>query len=347
MISVIGAGPAGCFYASKEKEDNVHIFEEHKEVGKPVSCTGILTSSINEVMDIKKEFVINKIKRFKITAPNQKSIFIDLKKENLILDRVKFDNYLLEKAIDNGAKLHLNEKFLGFKDNKIKTSKKEYETKILIGADGPLSKVAKSAGIYGDRKFLTGIQARVKIKNLEEDTTEIKLGLGEFSWIVPEDNKIARIGVIGNREHFNQLIKNNEILEYQSGIIPLYNPKQKLRKDNVFLLGDAATQVKATTYGGILYGLKAAKILAEDKDNYEKNFKELKKELKLSLRLRNVMNSMKEQQYNDLVKIFEKENNKEILSKYDRDYPSKIIFKLLKEYRVWKLGMGILRSKLF
>ncbi|MBU2639683.1 MAG: hypothetical protein KKG75_03175, partial [Nanoarchaeota archaeon] len=78
-----------------------------------------------------------------------------------------------------------------------------------------------------------------------------------------------------------------------------------------------------------------------------KNFKELKKELKLSLRLRNVMNSMKEQQYNDLVKIFEKENNKEILSKYDRDYPSKIIFKLLKEYRVWKLGMGILRSKLF
>lgn len=344
MISVIGAGPSGCFYASKEKREDVHIFEEHKEIGRPVACTGILTSSVKDIINIKEDLIINKIKNFKITAPNRKSIFVKLKRNNLILDRAKFDQYLLEKAIDNGAKLHLNEKFLDYYNNIITTTKRRYRVSSLIGADGPLSNVAKSVDLYKGRKFLTGIQARVKIKDLEEDTAEVKLGIGEFSWIVPEDNKTARIGVIGNKKDFEKLIKGYKIIEHQNGIVPLYNPKQKLKKDNVFLLGDAATQVKATTYGGILYGLHAGKLLAENKDNYEKNFKKFKKELKLSLRLRKMMNSMDESNYNELVRIFNKERNKEILERYDRDYPSKIILKLLKEYKLWKLSLKLMKN---
>jgi len=47
-------------------------------------------------------------------------------------------------AVDNGAKLHLDEKFLGYKEDKghfsIKTSKKTYYTKMIVGADGPFSR---------------------------------------------------------------------------------------------------------------------------------------------------------------------------------------------------------------
>jgi len=353
MISVIGAGPAGSFYASKEKNE-VHLFEEHKEIGKPVACTGILTDAVENIVKVPEKLVVSKIKRFKITGPNKKSIYIDLKKTNLVLDRAKFDQFLLEKALDNNAVLHLNEKFLGFKKNIIKTSKREYETEMIVGADGPFSPVAKAADIYGNRKFVQGWQARAEFKELEEETTEIIMGLGEFSWIVPEDNKIARVGVIGiNNEKLKQDYKKilgaSKIIEDQSGVIPLYNPRQKLRKGNVFLIGDAATQVKATTYGGIIYGLIAGRYLAEDKESYVANFnKKLGRDLWVSLKMRDLMNNMDEKQSNELLEIFKKKNNLEILENHDRNFPSKFIVQLLmKEAKLWKLGFEIFKNKVF
>ena len=113
MITVIGGGPAGCFYASKEQNDDVHIFEEHASIGNPISCTGILTESIQRVTDIRKDLILSKIKQFKIVAPNGKATYVDLQKQNLVLDRAKFDQFIRDKALDNGATLHLKERFLG------------------------------------------------------------------------------------------------------------------------------------------------------------------------------------------------------------------------------------------
>jgi flavin-dependent dehydrogenase len=215
--------------------------------------------------------------------------------------------------------------------------------------------VAKNANMFGNRKFIQGLQVRAKYPKLEEGTTIIHLNLGEFSWIVPEDDKIARIGVIGANskklhEDYKKLIKDAKIIEHQSGIIPLYNPKQEIRKgkEDIFLIGDSATQVKATTYGGILYGLCAAKLLADNKETYAENFdKTLGKELKLSLRMRDWMNAMTDKQANELIEIFNKEKNSKILSETDRNYPSRLILPLLaREPRLWKLGLGIFSNRL-
>ena len=361
MISVIGAGPAGSYYSSLAAKNNeVHLFEEHKAIGKPVACTGILTDSVRSILHtIPKELIVTNINRYKIVAPNGKSIYIDLKKKDIVLDRAKFDQHLFHKAVDAGAKVHLDEKFLGYKNIGqgyiVKTSKSSYNTDMIVGCDGPTSSVAKSAGIYGDRKFIQGFQVRAKYPGLEEGTTIIHLNLGEFSWIVPEDNKIARIGVIGVnnsklRADYLKLIKNAQIIEHQSGIIPLYNPKQKLRKDkeDIFLIGDAATQVKATTYGGIIYGLLAGKYLSEDKELYAKKFNsKFGRDLWISLKMRSMMNGMREKEADELIAIFEKKTNREILAKHNRDFPSKFIVQLLmKEAKLWKLGFDIFKNKL-
>ena len=363
MISIIGAGPAGSFYASKEKNSDVHLFEEHKKVGIPIACTGILTDSVKNFVKIPKDIIVSKIERFKIVAPDGKSVYIDLKKVNMVLDRAAFDQHLYSKAVDNGVHMHLGEKFLGYKtisDNKskkkyfIKTNKRVYSTDMIVGADGPKSNVAKAAGIYGDRRFIMGWQARCKFPNLEPGVTEIRLNLGEFSWIVPEDNKIARVGVIGVnnirlRNDYKKILGASKIIEDQSGIIPLYNPKQDLRKkkEDIFLLGDAATQVKATTYGGIIYGIIAGSYLAEDKETYVKRFNsKLGKDLWISLKMRELMNNMTNEQANDLIDIFQKKNNNEILSSNDRDFPSKFIVQLLmKEAKLWKLGFELFKGK--
>jgi geranylgeranyl reductase family protein len=360
MISVIGAGPAGSYYSSLVAKNNeVHLFEEHKTVGKPVACTGILTNSIDSIVPIPKELLVTKITRFKIISPNGKSIYVDLKKSDNVVDRAGFDQYLFNKAVDSGANIHLDEKFLGYKkigkNYNIQTTKSNYTTDMIVGADGPLSSVAKSAKIFGNRKFISGFQVRAKYPNLEEGTTIIHLNLGEFSWIVPEDDKVARIGVIGVNgpklvSDYQKLIKDATIIEHQSGIIPLYNPKQQLRKDkeDIFLLGDAATQVKATTYGGIIYGILAAGYLAENKDSYKKRFNEkLGKDLWMSLKMRDLMNHMDDTQANELIDIFEKQTNSKVLSENSRDFPSKFIVQLLmKEAKLWKLGFGIFKNKL-
>ncbi len=357
MISVIGAGPAGSFYASQEKHDDVHLFEEHKVVGKPFSCSGVLTNSISKIVKIPDELIISRIKQFKIVAPNKKAIYVPLKHPNLIIDRTKFDRWLFDKAIDNGATSHLNEKFLGYKKEnnayKIKTSKSTYDTNMIVGADGPFSQVAKSAKIFKERKSITGLQSRCKYKNLEEGTTTIFLDKGDFAWVIPEDDKIARVGVLGKpskrlwKDYMN-LIGKRKIIQNISGAIPVFDPKQQLRKGNIFLIGDAASQLKATTHGGLVFGLQAAKYLANNKNTYEKNFKHLNKELWISLKMRQLMNVMTTKQKNALITIFSKKQNKDVLSTHDRDYPSKFLFKLvLREPRLVSLGVSLLKNSIF
>jgi geranylgeranyl reductase family protein len=359
MISVIGAGPAGSHYASIAK-DEVHLFEEHKKAGLPVACTGILTDSVKSFVKIPKELIVSQINKFKIVSPDGKAIYIDLNKVNMVLDRARFDQYLLQNAIDKGVKVHFGERYIGYKkignnQYKMKTSKTSYETNAIVGADGPRSQVAKSAGIYGDRKFIWGWQARCRFPKLEYGTTEIRLNLGEFSWIVPEDDHIARVGVIGIKSQkllndYKKLLGASKIIEDQSGLIPLYNPKQQLRKpkEDIFLLGDAATMVKATTYGGIIYGLIAGTYLAEDKNTFEKRFNgKLGKDLWISLKMRELMNSMTEDQANQMIEIFEKKHNAKVLSEHDRDFPSKFVVQLLmKEAKLWKLGFDIFKNSL-
>lgn len=356
MISVIGAGPAGCFYALKEKQDQIHIFEEDKKIGSPVSCTGILTSAVNSLMKIPKDVVVNRINKYKIISPDGKEVYIKLKDKDIILNRSKFDQHICQKALESGTKLHLGERFLGYKkiaknEYMIKTSKKNYKTNMIVGADGPRSKVAQAAGIYGKREFIKGWQARCKCKGLESDTTTVYLNHGEFSWVVPEDNNIARVGVVGRdvnsmKVAYKKLIRNKKIIENQHGIIPLYNPKQKLRicDENVFLIGDAAGQVKATTYGGIIYGMIAGQSLAENRDKYVKNMKKsIGKELWLSLQARELMNKMNDDQANELIDIFQSKKNKRILSEVDRNFPSKLVLRLLlREPRLWKFGLKVL-----
>lgn len=359
MIAVIGAGPAGCFYASLVPEGDVHIFEEHDTVGRPVSCTGILTDSVRRVIgEVPERLVVSRISKFKLVAPSGRWLYVDLDKVNLILDRAAFDQHLLERAMANGATLHLGERFLGYTRRgsayEVHTTRGSYVARMIVGADGPESAVARAAGLYRTRAFVKGLQARCRFSGLEEGVTEIRLALGEFSWIVPENETVARVGVIGPdgeslQADYATLLGGAEVIEDQSGWIPLFDPRQKLRKpgEEVFLIGDAATQVKATTYGGIIYGLIAAQYLAENPRTYEQRMAaKLGRDLWISLQMREFMNAMTDDQADELLEIFQRDRNKRIITRHDRDFPSRFIVQLLmKEAQLWKLGFGLLKNR--
>lgn len=264
MIGIIGAGPSGSYLASllATKGKDVNIYEEHLEVGNPMQCTGILSSSSKALnLRLSNKVVVNKIKRVELISPNNKSVEFKLKEQDLILDRIGFDKYLSEVAVKNGAKLYEGYRFLDFDGKAMKVKYngkvKEIKTDILVGSDGPNSQVAKSAGIYGNRKFWVARQCRVKWKQ-DQDLFKVYFGVCPdfFGWIVPEGNDIARIG-IGSEEnsqiYFNNFLKKlniKNIINYQGGLIPIYNPSLRRSKKNVYLLGDAAMQVKGLSVDG-------------------------------------------------------------------------------------------------
>ncbi|MCK4521053.1 MAG: NAD(P)/FAD-dependent oxidoreductase, partial [Nanoarchaeota archaeon] len=254
MISIIGAGPAGSYlgYLLAKNNKDVSIFEEHSKIGLPVQCTGIVTSSIKDIIKLKKDIITNEIGKARIFSPNNRFTEIKLKNKNIIIDREKFDSYIADMALRQGAKIFLNHRFIENKKNvaiiKDKTNSKTKKIRFdkLIGADGPLSPVAKSNNLLGKRRFWHGIQARAKIKN--ENIVEFYPYFGTFAWVVPENKETVRVGLISNRytnvlfRNFLKLkdITNNKIIDYQSGLIPVYNPKTKTAKNNIYLLGDAA-----------------------------------------------------------------------------------------------------------
>ncbi|MBS3162353.1 NAD(P)/FAD-dependent oxidoreductase [Candidatus Woesearchaeota archaeon] len=338
MISIIGAGPTGNYlaYLLAKKNYEVQVFEEHKEIGSPVQCTGIITHELQDFVPVDKSFLINKINRAKIYSPNGNSILVKFKKSDFVIDRIKFDQYLAELAKSHGAKYHLGSKYESNDDKQIIVNGVRIKTDKIIGADGPFSKVAKNNGLWCDRKFVTGHQFTVKTK-CEKDLVEFWLGIGMFGWLVPVDENTARIGVVAHKNpttHLNKLISkrcpNAKIISQETGLIPIFNPKQILQRGNVSIVGDAATQVKATSFGGIIHGLKAAKLLSENYTKYpELCKKQVNRDLYVSLLIRRALDKFSAKDYNDLIVLCSNPKVKKILETKSRDYPTKFAFGII------------------
>ena len=343
MVAIIGAGPVGNHLAAQlcKQGFSVDVYEEHKVIGKPIQCTGITTFFLNKLMKPDDSFVINRISRTQVFGPNGKSVEIALPK-NYIVDRTKFDAHLAALAQSNGAKHHSNHKFIsstrqGSQHTLHFANGKTTSTDILVGADGPLSAVAKSNNMYGQRTFIVGHQASVQIP-CTEDLVEFFIDEGYFGWLVPENNKIARLGICSldkPKHYFDKLhkLRQGKILEWQSGIIPLYDPKVTTEQDNVYLVGDAATQVKASTLGGIIPGMMAAeeltKALVTGKSYAQLWKKRIGFELWVHLLIHKMMlQRFHTQDYNKLIKLVQQPRITNLITTHDREFPSLLLAKM-------------------
>jgi len=348
MITIIGAGPAGSYlaYLLAKQGKEVTVLEEHNAVGSPVQCTGIVTHSIEKFFKLKNDVIAKKLDKVVVVSKNNK---IDVNVDEIVMWRDKFDQFVAEMAREAGAKFLLSHQFIGFdgstsirlKDKK-ENKTKEIKTEIVVGADGPYSAVAKAAGMDSGLKYYVGMQAKVK---LNMDTTAFETYFGSdfpdfFGWCVPESEDTARLGIgcfENAQQYFYRFLERRtgkkEILCWESGLIPLYNPKKIIQKGNIYLIGDAATQVKATTGGGIIPSLKAAQTLCDciiNNKDYNKEFKRQSgRELLLHLRIRNILNKFSDNDYDKLLELMSQGKVREVLKKYDRDTPIPLVTNLL------------------
>ncbi len=357
MIAIVGAGPTGSLAALKlAKSHDVTLFEEHDVVGKPVQCTGIVTETINQTIQLNSDVIMNKIHEARIIAPNGKVVSVHFKHPENILDRYKFDEWLCQKAEDDGAKVLKGHRFLGFEKGKAKIEEvAKKKTKLvafdhILGADGPHSRVAKSADLFGKRRFFTAMQATLNCKN--DNAILFYPHIGQLGWAVPDSENTMRVGVASYEDcpkHFNQILKMHpgKITDRQAGLIPVYDPKMITEKGKVCVAGDAATQVKATTGGGIIASMVAGRAFAEHVQtgrSYETLWrKKIGRDLWLHLKMREAMDRFNENDWNGFVEAFQKPALKKALEEESRDEPLKLLMKIA----MHKPSMVLLARKLF
>lgn len=284
-IVIVGAGPAGCRTAEivAKKGYEVLVLEEHPSIGRPVQCTGLVSKKIGK---IPKRIVLNKIKRARFYSGN--GFFEINSKENmLLLDRRRYDVWRARKARRAGAKFKLSTRFLNFKNGMILTNHGEIETKILVGADGPNSSVARSAGIKLPDNLLFGMQVNVE-SSFDSKALELHFGLdvapSSFAWVVPENERIARVGLMTTKNPSKYLDKflrrrfDKAKVFNKSGDFIRYGLIEESVADKVLLVGDAACQVKPFSLGGLIYNKIGAEIAGStiakslEKNDFSKEF---------------------------------------------------------------------------
>ncbi|MCD6403415.1 MAG: geranylgeranyl reductase family protein [Candidatus Aenigmarchaeota archaeon] len=300
-VIIIGAGPIGCRTAELivKKGFKVLLIEEDKKIGRPLKCTGLVSWRIKDLVeDVPPEVFLNTIFTARFYS-GESYIEIKSDKPMYVMDRQKFDEHIFKRAKENGAKFKLGTKFLDFKRIEegvlVKTTKGNFATKILVGCDGAISTVAKRAGLKQPGNVLVGLQTTVK-GLFERDVVEVLLDASPdfFGWVVPESIEKARIGIASKKnafKHFKALLKRRVGKYYPPDVrgVIRYGLMKKTVADNLLVVGDAATQVKPFSGGGLVYGLMSAKIASIAcikalkferfdegflKENYEKVWKE-------------------------------------------------------------------------
>lgn len=246
----------------------VLVVEEHSSVGKPTQCTGLVSQRIGKIPE---EIIVNRIRVARFCS-GDKYFEIKSKKSVYVIDRGKFDKTMAENARKVGVDFKLSTRFLDFKGGEVVTSNGTYRTKILIGADGPNSSVAKISGIELPKNILSAVQVRAK-SNFDSCAVELWFGSdiapGLFAWVVPESDRIARVGLAADKnpnKFFEKFIKKrfgNVESTDRIGDVIRYGLIKKSVADNVLLVGDAACQIKPFSAGGLVYGQIGAKYAGE------------------------------------------------------------------------------------
>jgi len=189
-------------------------------------------------------------------------LLVRRKKVAYVFDRLALDRHLYDLAVSSGAEVHLG----------MNVSRRP-DADVVVGADGSGSFVRRACfdsevhTIPGTIAYVRGSFDRYVDVFLDRD-----LAPGFFAWLIPRAEDEAEIGlavdpkyaptILPRLRSFARRLGFNDIDVRGVRPIVVSSPLLHVVRRNCALVGDAAAHVKATTGGGISYGLLAADILA-------------------------------------------------------------------------------------
>jgi geranylgeranyl reductase family protein len=283
---VVGAGPAGSRFArsAAERGRDVLVLEQG-EIGRPLACSGHVSLDIWEYVpgDARAELLQNEIygARFHLDGPGSRAYpFYKETPVSNAIDRVGLDRTLARAAADASADVRDGHTVTGVEEHADRVEvtargpdgTERFEARMVVGADGPRSRVRDELGLPDPDEFLHGVLGFDPDPD-EEDFVDVQLTVpGFFAWRIPRGDGGVEYGLAvrpGDDApgRFEDLCAGYgaSIDERCSGLIPI-GPASETTGRRSLLVGDAAGQTKPFTGGGILYGMRAADIAAREVD---------------------------------------------------------------------------------
>ncbi|MDP8227467.1 MAG: NAD(P)/FAD-dependent oxidoreductase [Candidatus Celaenobacter polaris] len=284
-IVVVGSGPAGSMTAlfATKNGASVLILERDREVGIPVRCAeGISGRGLKKFFQLDERWISQQIDGSKLYAPNGQSCIMKSEAvgDGYVLERKLFDAFICEEAAKNGADiitkadahdlLWENEKISGVKFSYL-GEEKQVKAHIVVGADGPESRIGKLAGIDTTLKIEdleSGAQYLLTDVDVDRKLTHFYFGNdiapGGYVWIFPKGRNMANVGIgiradRGNgknaQNYLDDFVTKNfpksRALAFFAGAVPTARTLNDITNDNLMLVGDAARQVNPVTGGGL------------------------------------------------------------------------------------------------
>jgi len=366
QIAVVGGSAAGFFtaYLLARRGVPVQILERAENL-EPAQRTLIVTHHMRNILgEAAGECVVNEVRKFELFTDGR-AAYIPLKQPDLIIERATLIRSLAERARSAGAKLLLGRRFLGLQgvngglaiesERSSNGTREELYVSTVVGSDGASSRVARAAG-WPKQQTVPLVQAIVPLpKDMSPDTVRVWFVPQDtpyFYWLIPESKDRGALGIIGEagqetRIHLERFLEKRglEPISFQGARIPVYKGwvpvERQIGKGKVYLVGDAAGQVKVTTVGGIVTGFRGAAGVAEAilDGGQGRELRSLRRELNLHLLLRKTMHHFQQPDYSRLVDLLN-DSARQSLSSYTRDEALKVLWHIcLNQPRLLLMGL--------
>lgn len=200
--------------------------------------------------------------------------------------RTRFDYFLAQQAVEGGATLHHGLVASGFEfqdgETTVVTPNGKYSGRLLVGADGVYSAVARAAGLLNGREagIALEVELAVPAAALAEHGPYAAFDFGAlpygYGWIFPKREHLS-VGVMharpgkfaGIRESLQTFIdsyavlRESRILNLRGHYLPLGGRVAALHRGRTLLVGDAANLADPWLGEGLYYAIQSATLAAE------------------------------------------------------------------------------------
>jgi digeranylgeranylglycerophospholipid reductase len=371
-VIVVGGSAAGLLTAAKVAAGGRAVRVLDAKTGlDPAPRSLIVTHHFREQLrEVASSSIVNEIRRFELFTDGR-SAEVALRRPDLIIERAKLIPALANEAAKAGARLSFDTRFLGLGPNsrglrlEVETQgqREELHADHVVGADGATTRVGRSAG-WPPVETVPLVQAIVRLpKDCRPDTTRVWFVPDDtpyFYWLIPENESRGALGIIGEgsgqetKKRIEQFLakKNMEPLEWQGARIPVYRKwipvERRLGNGKVFLVGDAAAQVKVSTVGGIVTGFRGAQGVADallgSGEGHE--LRALRRELDTHRLIRKTLHHFQQKDYSHLVDLLNAAT-RESLGEIHRDHSTRLLWNVIRNQpRLVLLGLrGLLMGK--